>query len=323
MYANIIAAAALLAAAPLVNAAGKAIVQNECSFPVYLWSVAASSGPMVSVPAGTNYSEAYRINTNGGGVSIKIAAEKDQNAGVTQFEYTFTDPTIWYDISNINGYPFEAWGVTLTPTDSNCPIKDCEAGVELCTNAYNVYNDDAATAACGDAADLVLVLCSGDGVSSTTSTSSVAASSTSTKTAASSTQVAASTTKTTVVAASTTTTVSTVRLTSTTVKTSGTTFLTSTTSTSQSSSKSTSTSTSAVVTSAAVSTSSNANEVVITTYVTSWTTIDGDEPTSTSAAAAAAASTSTGFNWHGHQGHNGKRSEERRHVHRHARDIVA
>lgn len=363
LYANLAAAAALLLA-PLAKAAtGEAIVQNECAFPVYLWSVSNVAGPMVTVPVGSNYTETYRANPNGGGISIKIADKADSSDGITQFEYTLAT-TIWYDISNINGYPFEQWGVTLIPSISTCTTKVCPAGITLCADAYNTPDENWATADCDASADLVLVLCSGQvGTTPVANASSIASSVIAASTAApvstslvKSTSVVASTTSTSSVKSSSvvastpssssvaSTTLSTVKQTSTTVKTSGTTFVTSSTPVSSSSSSSVTPSltSSAVVVAA---TSTNSNEVVITTYVTSWTTVDGSAPTSTStsssttssttsttssAASSTVASTTTDNNFgppsftfgHGHHTF-GARSENKKHVHRHARDIVA
>lgn len=321
MYAKFFAAAALLAA-PLVKATGDAIVDNQCTFPVYLWSVSSTSGPMVTVPSGGNYSEQYRTNSNGGGISIKIASESDQNAGITQFEYTLAG-TIWYDISNINGYPFENWGVTLIPSDSTCTTKLCAAGITECSDAYNQPDDNLATADCSSSADLVLVLCSGQqGNVPVSSVSTVSASATK-----------ASSVSSTIKASSTSST--TAHQTSTTVKTSGTTFVTKTTTSSVKTSSSTTTSAASVITAAAVvvaATSTDDNEVIITEFVTSWVTVGGADATSTEAAAAAtstaastttqAASTTQSQHQHGHHTF-AARSEERRHVHRHARDVVA
>lgn len=208
MFAKNTLAAALLTLAPVVSAAiGDAIIENNCGFPVYLWSVSNVAGPEVIIPAGSNHTEQYYSNPNGGGISIKMAANAAA-ATVTQFEYTLDGTSLWYDVSNINGYPFEQWGLTLVPSDATCPSVTCDAGVAQCKDVYNQSNDDAATHWCTSAANMVMVLCSGNvaAASSIASSAATAATTTSTKTT---TTKAAATTKTTTAAATTTTTVTT------------------------------------------------------------------------------------------------------------------
>jgi len=162
MYANLVTVTALLAAATSVHAFGKAIVKSQCSYPVYLWSVSDTVGEMKTLQTGEQYSEEYRSNPNGGGISIKLSSVDNglfSGAAITQFEYTL-DTTIWYDISNVNGYPFVAQGLTLVPSESSCPSVVCAAGVQLCSSVYNIPTDDFATADCACTADTVLVLCS-------------------------------------------------------------------------------------------------------------------------------------------------------------------
>lgn len=156
-----ISAAAILVAIPAVRGLGQAVVENKCDFPVYLWSVSDSVGSMETLDSNSgNYSETYRTNADGGGISLKISRDQSQSE-VTQFEYTLNND-LWYDISNINGYPFEKYGLTLIPTGANCPNVLCAAGVSQCHDAYNVPTDDHATSMCDIESDTVLVLCSGE-----------------------------------------------------------------------------------------------------------------------------------------------------------------
>jgi hypothetical protein len=180
MYSTL-SAAAILAAIPAVNALGQAMVENKCDFPVYLWSVSDEVNPMQTLDANSgNYSESYRTNADGGGISIKISRDQSQNT-VTQFEYTLTN-TLWYDVSNINGYPFQDWGLTLVPSEDGCPNVLCAAGVAACSDAYNIPTDNHATSACSTEANTVLVLCSGqaDDQSAADGATSVAAAATAT-----------------------------------------------------------------------------------------------------------------------------------------------
>jgi len=187
-------AAVLLAALASTASAGKAIIQNSCSFPVYLSSVSNVAGPTQELAAnGGTYSEDWRSNPNGGGISIKIASDSSFSQ-VTQFEYTLESPDLWYDLSNINGYPFEQWGVSIIPSDSSCNEVICPAGVSLCAAAYNTPTEDWATAMCYSASDMVVLLCSGAKDTSDTSPSSLTSTVAATSTKATSTSVKATST---------------------------------------------------------------------------------------------------------------------------------
>lgn len=154
------AAMALLAFASL-GRAGTASVTNACSFPVYLWSVSNSAGSMQTLESGSgSYSEAYQTNADGGGISIKISNDTSQES-VTQLEYTLQGSNLFYDLSNINGYPFMEGGVSLSPSMSSCNAVSCPPGVAECSGVYNDPNDNEATSGCTSACNLQLTLCSG------------------------------------------------------------------------------------------------------------------------------------------------------------------
>lgn len=143
---------------------GSAIIQNHCEHEVYLWSIADSAEEKrTKLEAGGTYSEKYRVNDNGGGVSIKISDEDSQDK-VTQFEYTLSggEPKVYYDLSNIDGYPFDDGGVTINPSDESCPVVNCPPGVKHCSEAYNKPDDDHATHGCPISTDLELILCAGN-----------------------------------------------------------------------------------------------------------------------------------------------------------------
>jgi len=106
------------------------------------------------------FSETYRINPNGGGVSLKIATDFNDSF-INQFEYTYRpdNPRIYYDISNINGYPFEDWRLYLSPSSASCTSISCDPGVALCPDVSNQPNDDFAVQNCDVSANLTLSLC--------------------------------------------------------------------------------------------------------------------------------------------------------------------
>jgi hypothetical protein len=156
--------AALLSTSP-VNCVGTAFIENWCNFEVFVWSIADVPNNTINYLAPTNgsFSEIYRTNPNGGGISLKIATIPDDSY-ITQFEYTYHtyNPNISYDISNVNGYPFEIWGLALspsTPSAPNCTSIYCDPGVALCPNVYNVPTDDYVMRNCDVSTNLTLTLC--------------------------------------------------------------------------------------------------------------------------------------------------------------------
>ncbi|OCK86006.1 hypothetical protein K432DRAFT_412928 [Lepidopterella palustris CBS 459.81] len=166
-----VATAALLVAAPVVQAQ-KAYVYNQCSFPVYLWSVSAdSSSGMITLESGSGtYNETYKTPSVGG-VSIKLS-KTDSCADptpITQFEYTLAGGDIWYDISNVNcvttSCPFSAGGMYMA-SGEGCPTRSCAAGLAVCAGAYTASNDDQNSLACTGTADINLYLCTSSAPSS-------------------------------------------------------------------------------------------------------------------------------------------------------------
>ena len=157
-------AAVLLALASSALAVGSASVTNMCSFPIYYASIAGQPEPMQAMPPGGSMSQAYSVQ--GEGVSVKLAMDDSESGPISQFEYTWASGKINYDLSNINGYPFSADGITITPSmgsDSNYPTCVpivCPAGAPVCSAAYNEPNDTR-TMVCSDQSSISLTLCPG------------------------------------------------------------------------------------------------------------------------------------------------------------------
>ncbi|KIW13210.1 hypothetical protein PV08_08397 [Exophiala spinifera] len=163
-YKNIVAGAAvLLASAQTAVALGTATVINNCGFPVYYSSVGGSSNPSMA-PLENSYSQGY--SSPGTGFSIKLSPNQTTYGSVSQFEFTWADGKIAYDLSNIDGYPFVAGGMEIVPSMQNdpnnptCVPVTCPAGVATCTAAYNAP-DDVRTMVCSDESDLTLTICPG------------------------------------------------------------------------------------------------------------------------------------------------------------------
>lgn len=156
------AAIAVLGLATSATAAGVAHVVNNCGSTVYFASVAQSAHASMSALPSSGYSEAYSLPNVG--VSIKLATS--MTGPVTQFEFTWSSGNINYDISNIDGNPFAAGGMSLTPSMAgasgfpSCKVVNCPAGQSTCDAAYNLP-DDVRTMVCPEASDLTMTLCPG------------------------------------------------------------------------------------------------------------------------------------------------------------------
>ncbi|KAK9367033.1 hypothetical protein V1509DRAFT_628071 [Lipomyces kononenkoae] len=137
---------------------------NNMGKDIYLWSVGQSAdAPMVTLTSGGNntYSESWRTNADGGGVSIKISTTPDQS-DVLQYEYTLVSPIIYYDLSCINmgnGSEFTTAGFAVTSNDnSTCKSAVCKPGDTACADAYLWPTDDQATRGCPETVQMTLNL---------------------------------------------------------------------------------------------------------------------------------------------------------------------
>jgi len=156
-------AAVLLASASTVSALGSATVINNCGFPVYYASVGGSSNPGMQQLSGS-YSQGY--SQEGVGVSIKLAPSSSTSGPISQFEFTWANGKVSYDLSNINGNPFSSSGMEIVPSMQNdpnnptCVPVNCPAGQSVCAAAYNAP-DDTRTMVCDENSNLVLTMCPG------------------------------------------------------------------------------------------------------------------------------------------------------------------
>ncbi|KAF2479089.1 hypothetical protein BDY17DRAFT_313669 [Neohortaea acidophila] len=156
---SLIATTALLATTALAQGIGSAIVLNNCNYDVSLNNVPASGGGASAVsqtlsPGGT-YTQEWTQLTNGDGWSIKLAPPGASS--VMQYEYTFqNDGTIWYDLSEVNGDPFNGdWVISAT---GDCAPRQA---------AYMYSTDDAyGEQSCPQASAITVSLCGLSGGSS-------------------------------------------------------------------------------------------------------------------------------------------------------------
>jgi len=155
MLRTTLASAALVA---LTQAAGNAVVVNKCSYDVYMANTPSSGGGFTEVDktfsSGDSYTQPWTELSNGNGWSIKLSKTAGAfESDILQYEYTFhNDGTIWYDLSEVNGNPWDGnWEITAT---TGCTPRQA---------AYRYATDDAyGMQSCADDASITVTLCSGD-----------------------------------------------------------------------------------------------------------------------------------------------------------------
>ena len=140
---------------------GSAIVKNSCGYDVYVTNVPAAGGghsqetyTLKSDGGNAPYVFPYTELSNGNGWSIKLSKSETNLDNIMQFETTWHDDgMIWYDVSDVNGNPWDGdWMIT--------------ANNDICTpkkQAYRFSTDDAyGMQACKQDASITVTLCSGE-----------------------------------------------------------------------------------------------------------------------------------------------------------------
>ena len=138
---------------PLASAAGNAIVKNNCATPVYLWSVGGSVGPMQTIAAGKQYSEALHYDPVSGGIALKITTTSNglyDGSPQTIFAYTLDGSSLWYDLSDVFGDPFSGKALVVRPSVTSCS--------NICW-ANGVSPSGSQTHKCQSTSDITLTLC--------------------------------------------------------------------------------------------------------------------------------------------------------------------
>ncbi|KAJ6073096.1 hypothetical protein N7467_011181 [Penicillium canescens] len=132
---------------------GHAVINNNCNFPIYLWSVGTTARPEKTLLPNDVYSELFRKEKNTGGIAIKISTDVDglyTGAPQMVFAYnlsTLTQGKVWYDLSDVFGDPFEGYPVSLSPAEPRISWPD---GVPSAGSQVRVTSADT---------NLVLSLC--------------------------------------------------------------------------------------------------------------------------------------------------------------------
>ncbi|KAI6839967.1 hypothetical protein KC340_g2439 [Hortaea werneckii] len=155
----ITATAALMAGSAMAQSVGNAIIENMCSYNVELTVVPAQNGgyetTQHTLNSGGSYSTQWKELSTGAGWSLKLSKDQDLDH-ILQYEYTFQDDgTIWYDLSQVNGNPWDGdWMITANSESSTCSPKQ---------QAYRYATDDAyGMQACPQDSDITVTLCSGE-----------------------------------------------------------------------------------------------------------------------------------------------------------------
>ncbi|CAG7973364.1 unnamed protein product [Penicillium salamii] len=113
---------------PKTRKLGHAIVNNNCDFTVYLWSVGTNVQPVQTLNPSDSYDEIFREDPNTGGIAIKLSTDVDglyTSAPQMVFAYNLSyfkrrgdnGEKVWYDLSDVFGDPFEGYPVSLTPAE--------------------------------------------------------------------------------------------------------------------------------------------------------------------------------------------------------------
>ncbi|EGX96834.1 BYS1 domain-containing protein [Cordyceps militaris CM01] len=122
----------LAIAAGIVSAEGFAKVVNKCDFEVTLWSVGKDVSGGHTLQHGESYAEAFAVDPKTGGRTLKITRERDglwTSKPQTNFAYSLTQPSIWYDLSDVFGDPFAGHKLRLASDDGACTAVQWDDGV--------------------------------------------------------------------------------------------------------------------------------------------------------------------------------------------------
>ena len=156
----------LLSQTHSATSAGTAHVISNCEVPVWYAVVGSTFDAQMALLPDVGLHQPYEHP--GVGVSIKLAP--NDSSAVTQFEYTWKDGRVSYDISHIDGNPFAVSGEVLVPSVRPSPdfptcktveCSPCASSNALCycDAAYN-RPDDVRTQVCDEHVDLTMTLCS-------------------------------------------------------------------------------------------------------------------------------------------------------------------
>lgn len=139
---------------------GGVTIINNMGQDMYLWSVSNTPAQMMTLAPGQTYAETWRINPDGGGISIKVNSVPSLE-NVLQYEYTLSGDTIFWDVSLINmevASLLTSLGFEVTSTGAECLSAICPPGDFECAAAYLFPTDDHATHGCPAQTEMTLRL---------------------------------------------------------------------------------------------------------------------------------------------------------------------
>ncbi|KAG6008158.1 hypothetical protein E4U21_004915 [Claviceps maximensis] len=142
-----------LAVAGAVSALGNAVVLNNCTFPVTVWSVGSDVSSGTTIKHGASYSEKFVQDPKTGGRALKVARKADglfSGGPQTVFAYSLKNTVVWYDLNDVFGDAFAGYPLVVGSADTACPAIVWPKGSPLAGS--QVKN-------CGADANVTLALC--------------------------------------------------------------------------------------------------------------------------------------------------------------------
>ncbi|KAJ5634682.1 hypothetical protein N7528_002524 [Penicillium herquei] len=143
------------------SSGGSLEIVNNMDSTVYMWDTSSESSAMETIDSngGTHTESSWEINSDGGGISIKLSTSENEDS-VLQFEYTVEGDTLYWDLSSINldsDSDFITAGFSVTTNDDSCTTASCSAGDSDCLESYQ-QPDDVDTNSCSTSAKYTLTL---------------------------------------------------------------------------------------------------------------------------------------------------------------------
>ncbi|KAG5938537.1 hypothetical protein E4U53_007985 [Claviceps sorghi] len=142
-----------LALATAVSAVGNAVVLNNCTFPVTVWSVGSDVSPGTTISRGASYAEKFAQDPKTGGRALKVTRGADglfSGEPQTVFAYSLKGSAVWYDLSDVFGDAFVNFKLVVASADKSCPAIVWPKGTPLAGSQVKT---------CGQEANVTLALC--------------------------------------------------------------------------------------------------------------------------------------------------------------------
>ena len=134
---------------------GSTFVVNMCGFNVFVRTrTNTGTGPLSTLKPGDTYADKFQMPASGGTETLVALSDPSTASSSLIVEYSISGSTIFYDVSLVDGNPFQSEGFQLSPRNvPGCVNIDCPA------NSANCNGAGSQTHSCSDAANLQLNLC--------------------------------------------------------------------------------------------------------------------------------------------------------------------